>query len=219
LPIRAVVFDIGGVLEVVPDGGDPTKQFLQLMTQWEDRLHLQPGELHAKWRAMDERLASMGKDPSLGTCSEEEWQDAIRHATGMNQDHLQAFLRAYWDVYLRTLNEELMAFFSRLRPRYRTALLSNSDVGARREEEQRYHFNEMTDLIVYSHEEGVAKPDQRIFALTCERLGVPPEACVFLDDVQRHVAAARAYGMQAILFLNTSQAIAAVQTCLQEPVQ
>jgi hypothetical protein len=60
---------------------------------------------------MNERLASMGKDPGLGTCSEEEWQDAIRPTTGMNHDQLQAFLRAYWDVYLGNPNEELLAFF------------------------------------------------------------------------------------------------------------
>jgi FMN phosphatase YigB (HAD superfamily) len=55
--------------------------------------------------------------------------------------------------------------------------MSNSSVGARREEQERYHFHEMTDLLVYSHEEGVAKPDQRIFALTCKRLGIQPEEC------------------------------------------
>jgi putative hydrolase of the HAD superfamily len=108
----------------------------------------------------------------------------------------------------------MMAFFRSLRPRYRTALLSNSGSGARREEQERYHFNEMTDLIIYSHEVGIEKPDPRIYALTCERLGVQPEEVVFLDDTEANVAAAAAYSMHAILFTDTAQAIADVQACL-----
>lgn len=214
MAIRAVVFDIGGILEIVPGGGDPTKHFPEMIARWEERLALPPGELRAKIRNADEGLLSMGKDIGLGTCSEEEWQDAIRLATGMSAERMNAFMRDYWDVYLGNPNEELMAFFSSLRPRYQTALLSNSGSGARREEQERYHFNEMTDLIIYSHEEGVEKPDRRIYALTCERLGVQPEEIVFLDDVQRNVAAAAAYGMRAILFTDTAQAIADVQALL-----
>lgn len=214
MPIRAVVFDIGGILEIVPEGGDPTQQFPALIARWEARLHLPSGELRAQIRGVSEQLASQGKDMGLGTCSEEEWQAELQHATGMSQEHLAMFLREYWDVYLGHPNEELMRFFSSLRPRYQTALLSNSGSGARREEQARYHFNEMTDRIIYSHEEGVAKPDRRIFALTCERLGVPPEAILFLDDVAANVAAAQAFGMHAILFQNNDQAIADINACL-----
>ncbi len=216
MAIRAVVFDIGGILEIVPGGGDPTKHFPELIARWEARLALSPGELRATIRSVDEGLLSMGKDMALGTCSEEEWWDEIRHATGMNPEQMNAFVRDYWDVYLGNPNEALMAFFSSLRPRYQTALLSNSGSGARREEQERYHFNEMTDLIIYSHEEGVEKPDPRIYARTCERLGVQPEEIVFLDDTERNVAAAAAYGMHAILFTDTTQAIADIQACLQE---
>jgi epoxide hydrolase-like predicted phosphatase len=216
LAIRAVVFDIGGILEIVPGGGDPTKNFPEMIIRWEECLHMQPGELRAKIRGINEQLLSLGKDMGLGTCSEEEWQEELGHATGMSQDQVDAFMRDYWDVYLGTPNEELMAFFSGLRPRYQTALLSNSGSGARREEQERYHLNEMTDFIIYSHEEGVAKPDRRIFELTCARLGVQPEEIVFLDDAEPNVAAATAYGMHAILFTDTAQAIADVRSCLQE---
>lgn len=216
MTIRAVVFDIGGVLEVVPGGGDPTRHFPEMISRWEGYLEMQPGELDSKLTSIDERLASMGKDPGLGTCTEEEWQDELRHTTGMRPEQLAAFLRDYWDVYCGNPNEELLAFMRSLRPQYRMALVSNSGVGARREEQERHHFNEMTDLIVYSHEEGIAKPDPRIYALTCERLGVQPEEVVFLDNVESFVAAAKVYGMHAILFTDTMQAIADVQSYLQE---
>jgi hypothetical protein len=40
---------------------------------------------------------------------------------------------------------------------------------------------------------------------------------IFLDDHQKPVAAAREFGIHAILFLNTAQAIADIQACLQAP--
>jgi putative hydrolase of the HAD superfamily len=92
---------------------------------------------------------------------------------------------------------------------------SNSFVGARRREQERYHFDEITDLIVYSHEVGISKPDPRIYQLACARLGVQPAETVFLDDNQLMVDGARAVGMQAVLFEDNAQAIAAVEACLR----
>jgi epoxide hydrolase-like predicted phosphatase len=200
MAIRAIVFDIGGVLEFTPDTG---------MTQkWEQRLHLKPGEL-------DERMAAVWRDGSLGKCSEEYVQQSLHEILGMNQAQIDTFWHDVWEEYLGTLNVELATYFSSLRPRYQTALLSNSFVGARSREQERYHFAEMTDLIIYSHEVGIAKPDQRIFELTCERLGVQPSEVIFLDDVQQHVLAARSIGIHAILFQETAQAITDIQAlCL-----
>jgi epoxide hydrolase-like predicted phosphatase len=59
--------------------------------------------------------------------------------------------------------------------------------------------DELFDVVVDSSEEGIRKPDQRIFRLALERLGgVAPERAVFLDDAPGNVAAARALGMYAI---------------------
>ncbi len=215
MAIRAVVFDIGGVLEVAPDGGEPTSGFPAMIAVWEARLGLTPGELGARISELGARLRSEGKDGALGTCTEEEWVAELRHATDMDQARAEAFMRDHWDMYLGAPNTELIAYFAALRPRYHTALLSNSFVGARREERERYHFEAIADLIVYSHEEGIAKPDPRIFARTCERLGVQPAETAFLDDSAGHIAAARELGMHAILFRDTAQAIADLDACLR----
>ena len=200
MPIKAVVFDIGGVLEFNPDTGWRKK--------WQERLHLSIEDL-------DQRLKDMGRDGSLGTCSEAEWLDGLCEITGIDQGQADDFMKDLWEEYVGTLNVELASFFSNLRPRYQTAILSNSFIGARDREESLYHFEEMTDLIVYSHEVGLAKPDRRIYALTCERLGVRPEEMVFLDDLTANIAAAHEFGIHGILFTETSQAIADVRACLQ----
>jgi epoxide hydrolase-like predicted phosphatase len=210
--IQVIVFDIGGILEIVPGGVDPAARFPEMFAKWEVRLGMQPGELSARLEKVDERLNIQEGE---GTYTEEEWQSQLRLVTEMDQDQFAAFLDDFWDTYMGTSNDELIAYFRSLRPRYRTALLSNSFVGARSREQEHYHFDEMTDLIIYSHEEGIAKPDQRIFLLACERLGVQPAEMVFLDDTEPNIASARACGIQAILFKDTAQAIADIQACLQ----
>lgn len=201
MTIQAVVFDIGGVLEITPERG--------MIEKWEQHLNLKPGELN-------KRLINSGwvRDGSLGRRSEEELHKTLADITGMNSEQLEAFMYDQWEEYLGQLNVEMAAYFSSLCSHYKTALLSNSFVGARSKEQERYHFDEITDLIIYSHEEGIAKPERRIFELTCERLGVQPEEVVFLDDVERNIAAAREFGMHAILFQETSQAIADIQAIL-----
>jgi putative hydrolase of the HAD superfamily len=61
----------------------------------------------------------------------------------------------------------------------------------------------------------MAKPDRRIYELTCERLEVTPEEMVFLDDSERAVAAARSYGIHAIVYRDNAQAIADIEACIQ----
>lgn len=203
MTIRAVVFDIGGVLEldVIELVGH------DLDARWEQRLGLQPGELN-------HRMESVWLAGSLGECIEKEVHREMRERLSMSQDQVEEYMREMWDWYCGRLNVPMADFFRCLRPRYQTAILSNSFVGARREEQQRYHFEEMCDLIVYSHEVGFAKPDRRIFELTCQRLGVQPTEMLFLDDVKGHVRAASALGIYAILFENTTQAIEAINQLL-----
>ena len=65
----------------------------------------------------------------------------------------------------------------------------------------------------------MAKPDGRIFALALARLDVRPEEVVFVDDFVRNIEAARAFGMQAVHFRSTQQAVAEVQACIQSELQ
>ena len=207
MPIRAVMFDIGGILEVIPEGGDPATRFPALDEAWNTSLGLPPGYLTQCFEAI-------AADGAFGRCTYDEWCARFQASTGMSQAGFDAYMGAFWDIYMGNPNEELIAYCRSLRPRFRTAILSNSFVGAREQEEARYGFTSMVDVAIYSHEEGVAKPDPRIYVLASERLGIPPAEIVFLDDVERNVAAAAAYGIHAVLFRDNAQAIADIQTLL-----
>jgi len=74
---------------------------------------------------------------------------------------------------------------------------------------------ELFDVVVDSCDVGIRKPDPAIFRLTCERLGVAPEAAIFLDDTRRHVEAARQVGLQAILVADPLDALAELDNILQ----
>jgi 2-haloacid dehalogenase len=65
-------------------------------------------------------------------------------------------------------------------------------------EARRLHpFLDNFDGIIVSAHERLIKPDPRIYALLCERYGLAPAACIFIDDSRANVEAARAYGMRA----------------------
>ena len=87
-----------------------------------------------------------------------------------------------------------------LRPDYKISLLSNADVSLRRRLEHEIGIHHLFDDIVCSAEIGIAKPEPAVFHLACERLGLPPAECVFVDDHEPNVKAAQDVGMPAVLF-------------------
>jgi epoxide hydrolase-like predicted phosphatase len=199
MTIQAVVFDIGGILEITPDlGWGPA---------WESRLGLAPGEL-------GERMADAWRGGSIGTVTEAEVHQAARDRLGLDERQLDEFMADLWREYLGTANTELIEYARRLRPRYRTGILSNSFVGAREREQAAYGFEDLVDELVYSHECGLSKPDPRIYALVCSRLEVEPPQAVFLDDHGPNVEAARRVGLHAVLYSGNAQAISDIEGLL-----
>ena len=65
---------------------------------------------------------------------------------------------------------------------------------------ERFGFLGLFEDIVVSGAEALAKPDPRIFDVLAKRTGLPLESCVFVDDKADNVSAARAAGLDGILF-------------------
>ncbi|NRQ35921.1 HAD family phosphatase [Nonomuraea sp. NN258] len=203
--MRAVVFDIGGVLELSPiSRHEPSAGMRGLDERWEAKLGLTPGRINehmdATWRA--------------GTIGAVTLDEVHRELARLLGDESEAYMEEVWAEYLGVLNTELADYLAGLRPRCTTGILSNSFVGAREREQAAYGFEDLVDHLVYSHEAGMTKPDPAIYLLTCERLGVRPEETVFLDDVEPYVAGARAAGLHAVLYRDNAQAITALNTLL-----
>jgi epoxide hydrolase-like predicted phosphatase len=201
--IRAIAFDVGGVLERVesPD--------LALTAKWRVRLGMGEPEF---------RSAVARVDPddlvTTGHLSEAEYRQRYADALGLSPAQTDDFMADLWDWYCGELDAELVAYAAALRPQFGTAILSNSADGARREEEARYSFSELVDTIIYSDEVGLAKPDPRIFELTCRTLSVAPDELIFLDDVPENVAAACRFGIHGIAHRSTPESIAAIDALI-----
>jgi epoxide hydrolase-like predicted phosphatase len=83
----------------------------------------------------------------------------------------------------------------------RTALVSNS--WRRADYLQLRDF----DVVVLSQEVGIRKPDERIYAIALERLGLPAERCVFVDDLGGNLKPAKALGMSTIRHETPAQTV------------
>jgi putative hydrolase of the HAD superfamily len=94
----------------------------------------------------------------------------------------------------------------------RTGLLSNS-MGTGRYD--RAAFPELFDGVVISGEVGLHKPQPEIFRLGCERIGLPPEECVFVDDLRENCDGAEAVGMTAILHRGADTTIPELERLLE----
>jgi len=203
MPIRAVVFDLGGVLERIDDFD------AVVAAAWHERLAMTAEEFRVALDAVDPVKLS-----ETGQMSEAEWLARCAARLGLSPDQQREFASDVWDWYCGELDEELMAFACALRSRVRTAIISNSVDGARREELTRYALDETFDPIIYSHEVGLAKPDPAIFKLACSLMDVAPTDVIFVDDVPGHVTAARGLGIHGIAHRSTPETIAEIHSLL-----
>jgi putative hydrolase of the HAD superfamily len=193
--IKAVVLDIGSVLEVIDDAVFPAP--------FENRLGLAPGTVAA--------AADFEGDPGLGQITEDDVRRHWQRRLGLTDDQVAELMADYWRWYVGSLDQTLVDWFASVRGRgLKAGILSNSGPGAR-EAERHWGFEEMTDDLVYSHEVGLAKPDPAVYALAAARLGVEGSEIAFLDDVAANVAAARAAGWHAVLHEDTGRSIAELE--------
>jgi putative hydrolase of the HAD superfamily len=108
-------------------------------------------------------------------------------------------LHEEWRASQRAIEPNLR-LVSDLRASYKLAILSNADISLRERLEGDIAIDHLFDDIICSAEVGMAKPEPAIYLLAAERLGIEPPECVFVDDLDANVAAARQVGMQAVLF-------------------
>ncbi|HEX7368490.1 MAG TPA: HAD-IA family hydrolase [Candidatus Saccharimonadales bacterium] len=91
-----------------------------------------------------------------------------------------------------------------LKPHYKIGMLSNAG-GDRLHELFTPDQVDLFDAVALSYETGVVKPNPQAYRIIAERLGVLTGACVLVDDQERYCAAARAAGMQAVVFETFAQ--------------
>ena len=181
----AVVFDLGGVLI----DWDPRHLYRKLLADEAAVEEFLATVCTPEWNAEQDR----GRPFAEGVAELVERHPA--HA---------AAITAYHERWTEMLGGEIpgtVAVLAELRaagvPLY---ALSNWSAETFRLTRGRFPFLEWFDGLVVSGEEGVTKPDRRIFELLIERFGLVPAATVFVDDSAANVTAARGLGLDAVRF-------------------
>ncbi|WP_230208224.1 HAD-IA family hydrolase [Microlunatus sp. Gsoil 973] len=202
MPASWILFDVGGVLELVDDVTWP----VAYVARCADRLSITVEEFES-------RLATT-QLPDAGTRSgvEDDFWRVLGSAVGAGQDVLSVMREDFWDAYCGTANVELIDCARSLVGRAGLAILSNSADGAREQEERRYGFSAIFDPICYSHEIGVNKPDPRVYRRTLDAMGAQAEQVLFIDNRPENVEAARRLGMQAVVHADNQATIAMINS-------
>jgi epoxide hydrolase-like predicted phosphatase len=194
--VRGIIVDIGGVLLL--------RDAMPAHSAWEDRLGIDRGGFARGLFRPD-----LSAQATVGAVSAAQVWEEMAARLSLGEAEVQALRRDFFAG--ERVNEEFITFLQGLWPAYRTAALSNAWSGTRAAMRAHYGLDRLVDLMIFSDEEEMAKPDARIYHLAADRLGVQIDEAIFVDDVPRNVEAARAVGMLAVHFRDTAQAMAEVE--------
>jgi epoxide hydrolase-like predicted phosphatase len=189
--IRAVIWDVGGVL-VRTENQAPRQGLAQ-------RFGLTRAELNAL--VFDSEVAIRA---TLGEIPEDRIWQMVAQQLNIPGNEMPLFIDQFWagDCFDR----ELYDFIASLRLKYKTGLLSNAWSWARQNLDQRFHILDIFDVLIFSAEVKLAKPDPCIYHYVLEKLGVSAPEAIFVDDVPENITAAKEVGLHAMLFENSLQA-------------
>jgi glucose-1-phosphatase len=191
LTIRAVVWDMGGVLVRTEDYSGRERLALQL-----GRPRL---ELEYLVFSSDSAMRAQ-----LGELDEAQHWENVRRELNLSPIELSEFQDDFWRG--DRLDFDLIEIIRSLRPANKTGLLSNNFPGLRSALRKQWNIEDAFDSIVISAEVGLLKPDARIYRLSLAELGILPNEAIFIDDFTRNLAGAEAVGMQVLQFHHSEQA-------------
>jgi putative hydrolase of the HAD superfamily len=206
--IEAVVSDFGGVL---------TTPLLSSFMAVQDEIGITPEDLGKAMRAITEED---GENPlyalERGEMAEADFLERLNDGLEPLLGH-RPELHRFREVYFEALhpNQEMIELMRELKASgLRMAMLTNNV----REWEPVWRpmlpVDEIFETVVDSGFVGCRKPEAQIYEMTLERLGLPAEACLFVDDLLPNIEGARKAGMSAVHFRDNEQAIAEIRGLL-----
>lgn len=191
--IRAIIFDFGMVISTFD-----VNQFLRNLTPY-------TGKSIIELRHVLADVRGIVVEYETGQLSTEEFVDRVFATTDLPLSREQ-FRIAYNDIFTPiTSTHDLIR---RLKPCYRLGLLSNTS---------EWHFEHaiktadvfhLFDAVTLSFEVKALKPADTIYHDMLDKLGVPPQACVYIDDIPENVEAARHLGMHALQYTGYDRLVA-----------
>jgi putative hydrolase of the HAD superfamily len=198
--MRGLLVDYGGVL---------TSNVFESFTAFCEDEGLAPDTIRRLFREAPEAVASV-RELETGELSEDEFGHRFGELIGLPPERREGLVdRMFGHVHE---DEAMVAAVRSARDQgIRTGLISNS-MGVDRYD--RSAFPELFDAVVISAEVGMHKPKPGIYRLACERVGLTPEDCVFVDDLRENCEGAEAVGMTAVLHRGAADTLPRVEELL-----
>ncbi|PXX70663.1 putative hydrolase of the HAD superfamily [Nocardia tenerifensis] len=200
---RVLIVDYGGVL---------TNPIAETIGHFANHLEIEPAELLAALAAAGSAGETIMAPLERAEISEAEFLDRMsRSLTGVAGRAID--LRDFRTVWFsgRFANHMMLDRLAELRGEGRTLALLTNNV---REWEPYWRAqvpaDTLFDVVVNSADEGVRKPDEAIYHIAIDRLGVAPRHCLFVDDDLTNCQSARAVGMRVHHFVDTPGAVTAI---------
>ncbi len=190
MTIKAIIFDLGGVLLRTVDFSPRDQLAARLgMKRYELEELVFGGE--------------SGERAQRGEITIQEHWETLRHELHYSTTEFKALLDEFFAR--DEIDSEIVETIRKLRQTYKIALLSNAWDDLRQTLHERWNIDGLFDELIISAEVKMVKPDPRIYHLAVEKLGVLPAEAVFIDDMAQNVEAARIEGLHAIWFQDTQQ--------------
>lgn len=209
LPIRAVLWDFGGVILSSP---------FEAFNRYEAERGL-PQDFIRRINAVNPHDNAWAKLESSRVSLDEFCRlfEAEALAAGHAIDGREVLGLLSGDI-----RPEMVAALRKIAGRYKTACLTNNvrtgeGPGMSRTPEQAHQVAEIMqifDVVVESSKIGVRKPEPKFYQVACEMLAIAPTEAVFLDDLGINLKPAKAMGMRTIKVARPAQAIRELETIL-----
>lgn len=207
--IEMVISDFGGVL---------TTPLNEAFLNFQDKVGIAPQSFA---NAMRDATEKTGTNPlfelECGRITEEEFDTRLADALEPELGH-RPDIRKFGLELFGTLepNPGMLDLIREvLRDGLRAALLTNNVKEWEPLWREMLPVEELFETVVDSAFVGLRKPDPRIYELTLLRVDLPPEACIFIDDMKINCDAAAELGIHAVHFRETAQARAEVHELLE----
>ena len=197
---HGLILDFGGVV---------TTDFYAALSAFCSRQGLAADAVqHALRDTVDGRHALAAVES--GQISQREYEAVLARLLGVDSRGLLG--RALADLQP---NHAVLGLARRARGRgIRVAVLSNSWGTGEYDPYEGYELDERLDAVIISDQVGLRKPDSAIYTLTAAKIGIPPRACVFVDDTAANLPAARDLGMAVVHFADTNSGVAEIERLL-----
>jgi putative hydrolase of the HAD superfamily len=199
-PLKGLLVDFGGVL---------TTNIFESFSAFCEAEGIAPDLVRNAFRS-DDAGRQLLFDLELGKLDESQFEKPFAELLGLAPERADGLIDRLFGG-MRADHEMEMAVVMAKRQGIRTGLISNS-WGSNRYEVDR--FPELFDGWVISGEEGMRKPDPAIYALGAERIGLPPDECVFVDDLAGNLKPARAMGMATVHHTSAAETIPQLEKLL-----